>query len=336
MPKLTILTRPVPLTGIQALYEYGYRSGRWVKQKLTNPYYPLPAKYGGHAAVTRSVVEGLTKIGADFNYNPWKVNDLAEIVHVVGGVRPLLQMVPLKQQGRIKRLFAGPNIVEFSTDAESIIASPEIDGLVTHSDSARQILSSDHPELFDKFFFWPAGVDVNFWKPSVDQKPGKTILIYDKRDSPETDPFRIKPYVDYLANQGYVVNLLTKTTTTGQFSTETYLDLLQRSDLMIGFTRDSGEQQGITWSEAWSVNVPTLILQVEETEYRGRRFRTHAAPYLSDATGAFFTSFEEFRLKFQAWERGQLVFNPRDWVLQYLSDEASARLLYHYVTGEEI
>lgn len=335
MSKLTVLTAPVP-TGTQALYEYGYRSGRWVKQKLTNPYYPLTAKYGGHAAVTRSVVEGLTKIGANFNYNPLRVKDLAEIVHVPGGVRPLQQMILFKKQGRIKRLSAGPNIVEFSTDADSILVSPEIDSLVQHSDIGRQLWASDYPELLDKCFLWPAGVDVNFWQPSSNHKPGRTILIYDKRDSPETDPLRIRPYVDYLTKKNYAVNVLTKTMTAAQYSTKTYLDFLQRSDLMIGFTRHAGENQGITWSEAWSVNVPTLLLQVEETVYRGRKFRTHTAPYLSDAMGAFFTGFEEFKLKFQAWEQGQLIFNPRDWVLQHLSDEVSARLLYRYVTGEEI
>jgi len=333
-PNLSVLTDPLPV-GAYFFIIYLVKMVRFLRGlNSKTPYKPGP-KSGGHFAVTRSVVEGLTKIGADFNYNPTKEQDLGEIVYIPGGVRPLKQMIQFKKAGLIKKLYAGPNICVFASDYDFILCSSEIDGVVNHWDGGCQLWAEDCQGLDSRCFPWPVGVDVSFWRPLVDRKPDKTILVFDKHIGPGTDPARIKPYVDYLTRQGYAVNVLTRTDTVG-YSAATYLGLLQRSDLMVGFTKYHGESQGIAWSEAWSVNVPTLILQNEETEYQGRRFRTHSAPFLSDATGALFTSFEEFRLKFQAWERGQLVFNPRDWVLQHHSDEASARLLYHYLTGEEI
>jgi len=335
---LTVLTDPLPIGSYFFIFESAFYLIKVIRffRRLNSktPYKPAP-KYGGHFAVTRSIVEGLTKIGADFNYNPRKKQSLGEIVHVVGGVRPLKQMIQFKKAGLIKKLYAEPNVCVFASDYDFILCSSEIDEVVNHWDGGCQLWAEDCQSLGSRCFPWPAGVDVSFWQPSFNHKPGKTILIFDKHSGPETDPSRIEPYVDYLIKQNYTVNVLTRTDTV-DYSAATYLDLLQRSDLMIGFTKFHGESQGIAWSEVWSVNVPTLIFQNEETEYRGRKFRTHSAPFLSDATGAFFTSFEEFKLKFQAWEQGQLVFNPRDWVLQHLSDETSARLLYCYVTGEEI
>ena len=330
-PRLTVLTDPVP-DGLQALYEYGYRFLRLLRNSISRRSLTRNTKYGGHFSVTRSLVEGLPKIGADFNYNPSSAEDLFEIVHVVGGVRALQQMIQFKKIGRIKKLFAGPNITVFSTDAESILAAPEIDGVVNHCDFACELWAVDHPELLNRCFRWPAGVDTQYWLPNH-TKGKKTILIFDKRRV-EDDPMRIRPYVKYLCEQGWGVEVIARCGELG-YRPEEYRALLQKSALMVGFTVGS-ESQGIAWAEAWSCDVPTLILRNTRNTYQGRSFSCTTAPFLTPHNGLFFDDLEDFKIQFYYWQTHRDQFTPRAWVLENMSDEVSARLLYQHVTGERI
>ena len=259
-PKLTILTDPVPL-GVMGLYELFRRYARLLYRFLFVKMHFSNIQYGGHTAVTRSLVEGLSKINANFNYNPIKLSNLSDSVHVLAGVRPLRQMIELKQQGKIKKLTAGPNIVILSTEANSILASPEIDGIVNHCDWACESWAVDYPNLLNKCFRWPAGVDTIWWYP-LKSVVRNTILIFDKRlitDSPD----RSTQYIDFLHDKGWKTEVITRVIKQDGklgYTQAHYRSLLQRSALMIGFTVGS-ESQGIAWAEAWSCDVPTLILR---------------------------------------------------------------------------
>jgi len=330
-PKLTILTAPVPF-GIKALYEHLRQIGRRIlhsvrQQPTTHP------RYGGHSAVTRSVVEGLTKIGADFNYNPSRVSDLADIVHIPGGIRPLRQMIQFKREGRIKRLTCGPNTVVLSTEHNSITASPEIDSVINHVDWACEFWAVDHPQLLTKCFCWAAGVDTAVWRPLDGSTPSRLILIFDKRHETD-DPTRTLPYQEYLRGLGWQVEVLTRCGSI-KYTAQQYRGMLQQSALMVGFTMYP-ESQGIAWAEAWSCNVPTLISQFEFHSYKGRRYRGSAAPFLTPATGLFFNDLDHFKEQFAHWQTHRDQFMPRKWVLEHMSDEVSSRLLYRHVVGEEI
>jgi hypothetical protein len=67
-------------------------------------------------------------------------------------------------------------------------------------------------------------------------------LIFDKRRV-EEDPRRVKPYVEYLRNAGWQVDLLVRCGVSG-YTQDQYRNLLQKSCLMLGFTIGS-ESQGI-------------------------------------------------------------------------------------------
>src|SRR4051812_7958038 len=77
-PFLTVLTAPVP-TSRQRIR----KALRGRARAILKPRVPLPASspYPGHYALVRSVVEGLRAIGADFNFNPRRVSELARIVY---------------------------------------------------------------------------------------------------------------------------------------------------------------------------------------------------------------------------------------------------------------
>ena len=118
-PKLTILTDPLPV-GRDFFSETARRWMRRLKYAMQERSFSSHPRYRGHFAVTRSLVEGLEKIGADLNYNPTKLSQLADTVIVLANVHALRQAIRLKQEGKIHRLFAGPNVVYFSSDFGSI------------------------------------------------------------------------------------------------------------------------------------------------------------------------------------------------------------------------
>jgi hypothetical protein len=325
--KITILTLPIPDGPNYFVYKL-WLLVRFFKYLLRGK---LPPIYSGHFSVTRSLVEGAKKRGLQVNYNPKKKADVADIVHVIGGIKPLSQMIIWKRKGYIKFLSCGPNIAVRSIEYNSILASKEIDLLVNHSKWACDLWAYDYPELINRTCCWAAGVDTNFWQP-FGEKKSKNILIFDKRRK-EDDPFRINEYVQYLKDLGWEVNILTRSANT-RYTLSHFRSLLQNTILMIGFTVGS-ESQGIAWTEAWAANVPTFILQQEENEYQGLKYNCSTAPFLTQSTGIFFNNFEDFRQKFSQWELGQFSFSPRQWVLNNMSDEICAENLYNILLNQK-
>ena len=100
---------------------------------------------------------------------------------------------------------------------------------------------------------------------------------------------------------------------------------------MVGFTRD--ETQGIAFAEAWACDVPTFIWSNSEPTYLGVAYGGSTAPYLTDATGVFFSNVDDFRELLSRWDRGGFDFKPRQWCRENMSDEVCARELLTIVRG---
>ena len=316
-PKVTILTDPIPW-GRELIIECFRRIARWIRDTFRPnrgfSYHPL---YRGHFAVTRSLIEGLQQINASFNYNPRYPWYVADTVIVLAGVRTLRQAIRLKQQGRIINLFAGPNIMINSSDHNSLLASVEVDGVIVTCEGVVDNYLEDAPSLKNRIFAWPAGVDTKYWQPDSTVKRNH-ILIFDKRRK-DDDPDRVQPYVDYLHSAGWQVDVLARCGLQG-YTQNQYRDLLRRSCLMLGFTVGS-ESQGIAWAEAWSCDVPTLILKRTFNISQGRRYASSTAPYLCSQNGLFFDDLEDFKIQFSYWETHREQFTPRAWTCENMSDE---------------
>ena len=99
---------------------------------------------------------------------------------------------------------------------------------------------------------------------------------------------------------------------------------------MLGFV--TAESQGIAWAEAWSTDVPTLILKNTSNVHQGRRYKCSTAPYLQSQNGLFFDDLEDFKIQFKYWETHREQFSPRAWTLENMSDEVCATMLYKKVT----
>lgn len=322
-PTLTVLTDPMPV-GCDLVPETVRRVGRRLKYLVRERSYASHPRYRGHFAVTRSLIQGLEQIGADFNYSPSRLSRLADTVVVLAGVDTLQQAIRLKQQGHIRRLYAGPNIVIFSSDHDSILASSEVDAVITPSSYVDDLYIEDNPSLKGRIFSWPAGVDTTFWTPNPATKRDR-ILIFEKQNKGPVGP--VEPYADYLRELGWTVDILRY----GSFRHHHYRDLLQQSCLMLGFVTD--ESQGIAWAEAWAADVPTLIWRNTSNLHNGRRYSCSTAPYLCDQNGLFFDNLEHFKHQFGQWESRRAQFVPRAWTLKNMSDEVCAKLLYDRVTS---
>ena len=314
--KITVLTDPIPTT-----YQYYSHQimGR-VRPLLRRLDKKEPLRkplYGGHYAVTRSLIEGLDKARISFVYNPRKIKDCTEEVIVLAGLTTLQQAIALREKGIIKKLAAGPNIVNLPSDRPEIIGSPFIDHYILNSEWIKDIYIQDMPSLGSRAVLWPAGVDEQFWKPEVTEKAPGTMLFYSKR--PEKKLFATCR--DIAEKSGFSVTVLDY----GRYAPQQYKELLDRNSIMVHFVEQ--ETQGISLAEAWSMNVPSLVWNPGTFLTKGMNFISSSAPYLSDETGLFFhdaAQFEEVVTKLTAQP---LEFKPREWVLQHLTDEIAARNL---------
>ena len=317
-PDISILTDPVPV-GRYSLSEPAKQFARRIRDLISPRPQHTRSKYRGHFAVTRSMVEGLQKIGVRSNYNPKTLNEVGKVVVVPGGFDALRQAIGWKRAGNIRRLLAGTNLVDFPSERRELMCAEEIDLLIVPGDWFRDNFITDCPELRGRVLSWPAGIDVEYWSPGAVAKESTMALIYDK---PARGPLvSISDYVALVEGQGFHVRIVKH----GQYMPHEYLEILRQSSVLIGFTPN--ETQGIAWVEAWSAEVPTLLWNQDYVTYKGRTYRASTAPYLTPQTGLFFHSLAEFEMVFEQWNNSRDQFHPRQWVLENMSDEVCARKL---------
>jgi hypothetical protein len=316
-PQISIVTSPVPI-GRYFIKEPIKQGVRFLRDAIFKKPVYLKSHYGGHPAVTRSVVEGLQKIGVRVTYNPRTLSAVGEVVFVPSGFDALGQAIQMKRSGYLKRLLAGPNLVEFPSDRRELITATEIDVYLTTDKSTRDLYIEDCPELSGRCQPWPAGVDTDYWRPALSRADRPNILVYQKPDSGPVEPQGI---ITKLTQLGYHVEIIRY----GCYTHEQYLQALQHAQVMVGLSRS--ESQGIAWAEAWSADVPTLIVRNDVTTHRGKTYRSSTAPYLSSQTGMFFNDLLELETVLNNWEMNQDTFKPREWVVNNLSDERCAQEL---------
>ena len=138
-------------------------------------------KYTGHTAVTKSLIQGMKKSDKEFIYNPLFINEKNKIIIVLAGIETLKQMINLKRRGSNFYLIAGPNIVTYSDDFDSMIGSEYIDIVITPSNWVKVHYEAKCISLIGKTFPWAAGVDKVYWRPNKDQMNSKNQNIIFKK-----------------------------------------------------------------------------------------------------------------------------------------------------------
>ena len=317
--KITILIKPVSMrSNCKILYK------RYIRRA---------GIYDGHPAVTRSLIEGLVKIGfQNFNYQPARESEIGEYVHVLAGVDTLKYAIRLKQRGIIKKLTAGPNVVVFSTDFESLIANPSISLYLQPSDWTVRFHIDMEPKLKGRCKCWPAGVDSARFCPEVMECYSRIVLVYSKGES-EQFCYHV---IDLLNSHGYRVKVIR----CGNYRMNEYIKLLNQCEFVV--TISNAESQGIFLAEAWAMNRPTLCYDPHFYHWKingsevTRRDDISAAPYLTDRTGHAWRSIDELESLINQYKKNRLYYGPRKWVLENRTDEVCARDFLAKVNDETI
>ena len=275
-------------------------------------------RYSGHPGVTRSLIKGFEKNGISYVYNPIFSKGLTRDVVVLANVKALKQIIEYKKKGFINKLIAGPNIVIFSNEDDHILSNKEINLVVTPSKWVSDIYIQDSPELKDKCFEWPAGVDINFWKPSKNLKRDQVILYVKEKNS----SINFKNYYDYLYRNGFKIKIIRY----GSYTKNNFKKELEKSFMMVCFSQS--ESQCIAWSEAWSLNVPILINENNFHKIKGRTIKVDNAPYLNKYNGLKFKDMNEFIKNFEYMHKNFKKYNTRNWLISNLSDKVTSKKLF--------
>ena len=315
---LSVLNQPVREGALLGI-EYFIKRVQRIVSRMRGAHIP---RYTGHAAVTRSIVEGLQKLHADFNYNPSHLGELGSHVFVPGGHLALRQAIRLRRRGVIRRLLVGPNICILPSDMPKLVGAPEIDLFLCNSPWTRDMYVEDLPSLAGRCGIWPAGVDTDFWAPSG-SKPEKLRALFFRKRPPVT---LFDECVQRAQRAGFEVEVLV----TGKYNLDGYRNALHRSNLLVHFVEQ--ESQGISLAESWASDTPTLVWNPEWFHWQGKNFPTSSAPYLTKRTGLFFRTAVAFSRVLEE-ARHSTQFAPRAWVLENMSDEACAQRLLDLMFG---
>jgi hypothetical protein len=120
---------------------------------------------------------------------------------------------------------------------------------------------------------------------------------------------------------GYEVEILQY----GNYSQETYLNLLRKSKFVVFLT--GTESQALAQFQAWSMDVPTLVLAQAEyvnPKTAGYMVPASSSPYLTASTGHFFDDSNSVEA-IHGFVKSLDNFTPRRWVLANYSKSSSAQ-----------
>jgi hypothetical protein len=284
---------------------------------LTEPAGEGGKKYGGHFAVTRSLVEGLQKIKADYNYNPGAITEVGETVAVLSGIETLREAMDWKNKGYIHKLLGGPNLMTVRAKGfREIFSSPAVDVCLVPADWVRIAYEETAPALKGKIRCWYAGVDENYWQPEKKTAKDKTALVYWKTEPAEFNRQVERILLEHGWNPVRVVY--------GRYTAGEFKELLAKSVFAVFLSRS--ESQGLALAEAWSMDVPTLAWSPRELVIEARPYSVFSAsPYLSDPTGLQWTTAGELEQLLEALPAKLAAFKPRKWVLKNMTDAVAAQ-----------
>ncbi len=273
----------------------------------------------GHPAVNSSILRGLAALGVNHNFNPRTLAEIGDAVFVPAGQVALQTAISLKQQGKIRVLLTGPNVVARMTELNSIVAHPAVDRFVANCEWTKIFCEGSEPKLHNRVVIWPAGVDCKYWKPTGNTSMSKQVLVYKKN----VDEYFCQEVEHTLRRYGWQPMRITY----GEYGTDGFKNMLNQARFAVFLSRS--ESQGIALAECWSCNVPTLVWDIQQPlsylEYS--IWPVSAAPYLTNATGQFWQNVTEFEGLLQNIDTILAQTQPRDWVLHNMSDEVCAQKL---------
>ncbi len=275
---------------------------------------------GGHPAVVRSLVAGLKKMGISFNKNPRYEEDVSDHVVVLANVQALKQAISWKRSGKIKKLFAGPNLMTRADEHGGVLGISEIDICIVPSDWVKKAYEEELPALKGRVVCWYAGIDPRFWKPEclLSEKSLRNVLVYWKTE-PESFCIAVEKI---LMNFGFNPIRMQY----GKYDLHSYKRIATQCLFAVFISRS--ESQGIALAEVWAMDIPTLVWNPKKLKAHNRVYSiVSSCPYLCEKTGKDWGNFKDFKQLISTVDELLPSFTPRTWILENMTDEKSAQLM---------
>jgi hypothetical protein len=273
-----------------------------------------------HAAVMRSLLQGLDSLQVPYNYNPSAVDDIGDVLLVPCNRCALSQAVALKKQGRIKKLFVGPNFYPREVNY------PEVDVYFVPSSWVITFAKNDCFNIASRCRVWYAGVDAGYWQAAqAVNKESKNVLVYWK-----TEPLSFCETIERLLKQ-YGWNPIRLQY--GCYKPEQFKNILQRCRFAVFISMS--ESQGIALAECWAMDVPTLPWNPKTATIDGHQCDyVSSCPYLTSHTGVDWQTLSELKGILQSINNDLSLCMPRDWVVENMTDAVSVAKLVELINGE--
>lgn len=303
MEKITIITAPL---------------GNSLVKKIRHSFNHPRNTFGGPDAVARSLTAGFKNLGVSYNYNPSTIKEIGKTVIVLSSVKALKQVIALKKEHRIRTIFAGPNLVIFPTDEDSILESKAVDKCLVPSKYVKNLYIRKSPSLKNHIIVWPAGVDERYWRPPSKKPTKRNAVLYFKNTDTELYKSAERILKKYNWNPIKIIY--------GKYLSEEFRKALSSSQFMVFLSR--GESQGIALAESWAMDVPTLVWNPKTLIIKGERIYNYSsAPYLTGSTGMKWKKIEDFESIIEGIDNKLKTFLPRGWILSNMTDTKSAEIL---------
>lgn len=271
---------------------------------------------------------GLDRLGIKYRVNDYKYikrhqNEIACIV----GKPYVLNKIDWKNP-----ILFGASIYAHSCDDPYLLKRLPVKLVLVPGEWMRKMCE---PDWGDKVVSWPVGIDTKTWAPTFLNKD-IDILLYDKVrwHHDEYEKSLINPIISDLRRRRLSVHIIRY----GFYREDDFQKALARTKAMIFLCEH--ETQGIAYQQALSCGVPILAWDRkgfwQDPEFFPHRVKfapVTSVPYWDERCGIKFVGIDDFVSAMDYfWPRvinGE--FNPREYILENLTLEKSARSYLNYV-----
>lgn len=289
----------------------------WFRGLVPGPFRGAP---DGPTSVLRNLIAGLAMHGCE----PFVVDGNGpcpdrSIVGVLSGQRNAEAGSALRRSGRVEKLLVGPNVAVLP----SLALGPcweDADCVLVPSPWVARLYSDDMPAITSKLRVWAAGVDTEWWVPGGSAR--NEILVYDKRQDGTADD---------ICSMLRRVGLRYRIVRYGRYYPDEFRMALQVSGALVWV--GGSESQGLGMFEAWSCDVPTVVLgDVRSQAPPYMREYAEAAPYLTTDRGVMVDSAGDVPDAVRSLLAGARC-EPRASVVSSCGLAASAHAYLHIACG---
>jgi hypothetical protein len=288
-------------------------------------------KTSGIEKVFLNLCKGFNLLKVDYDVNlPFEKIRAGEVVVVLGDGKHAL-----KGYNQPNPIIAGIGLMTHPSEWPELFTEYPVAKYLQHSNWAMNIYIPYYGK--DSCELWPAGIDTGKWRPGGQSNKKFDVLVYNKIrwDKEAMDAELRLPILKKLDQSGLSYGEIIY----GQYNETEYFNLLNQCNGMIFLCEH--ESQGLACCEALSMNVPVFAwdqgfcLDPNRFKWNEPVIPATSVPFFDERCGMLFKDFEDFERQigifWDSVKRGD--FKPRDYILENLTLENSAKRMLNIVSG---